>query len=126
MDRFKHRNILLSRQIFLSAAPEVAAINPFQIAHEVSNWLGIARREPGLRVQDNHSQTLPRSVLLKTANQCRGFLGPTTGNLELILVCAARRRWCSVHPLIAPGRLRRESVPMQPCPTDDENQENIM
>src|ERR1017187_4913985 len=26
-----------------------AAIHPFQIAHEVSNWLGIARREPGLR-----------------------------------------------------------------------------
>jgi hypothetical protein len=24
-----------------------AAIHPFQIAHEVSNWLGIARREPG-------------------------------------------------------------------------------
>src|ERR1019366_2889895 len=26
-----------------------AAIHPFYIAHEVSNWLGIARREPGLR-----------------------------------------------------------------------------
>ncbi len=26
-----------------------AAIHPFQVAHEVSNWLGIARREPGLR-----------------------------------------------------------------------------
>src|SRR5713101_2455133 len=25
------------------------AIHPFWIAHEVSNWLGIARREPGLR-----------------------------------------------------------------------------
>ena len=24
-----------------------AAIHPFYIAHEVSNWLGIARREPG-------------------------------------------------------------------------------
>src|SRR5437868_5664993 len=26
-----------------------AAIHPFYIAHEVSNWLGIARREPGVR-----------------------------------------------------------------------------
>ena len=26
-----------------------AAIHPFQIEHEGSNWLGIARREPGLR-----------------------------------------------------------------------------
>jgi len=26
-----------------------AAIHPFEIAHEVSSWLGIARREPGLR-----------------------------------------------------------------------------
>src|SRR5271155_1508773 len=27
-----------------------AAIHPFQIAHEVSNWLGISRREPGLGI----------------------------------------------------------------------------
>jgi hypothetical protein len=28
---------------------KVAAIHPFWIAKEVSNWLGIARSEPGLR-----------------------------------------------------------------------------
>ena len=32
-----------------TARSKAAAIHPFSIALEVSNWLGIARREPGLR-----------------------------------------------------------------------------
>ena len=41
--------IQVSIRMVKTVRSSFAAIHPFQIAHEVSNWLGIARREPGLR-----------------------------------------------------------------------------